>query len=277
MSNLAIKEVSFNGDNLLACQEYESNKIYVGVSFICGGIGLTEKQRDRQVSNIQTDLVLKQGVKKLPLKFEGQVRNVLCIELDFLPLWLAKISITPKMQEDQPFIVKKLIEYQLKAKDVLSDAFIKNNQLSPQLQFLQGVLDQMKSTELKVLQLETKQNNLEQQSKETQDNVIKMKEYLTESPDFKKLENAINVYSRRQGINQGEARTLLYKKIEDLHGIDIQQLIKNKHKKMNEEREQQGKKPYAESTLKGKYNGTNVLIDKDLLKAAMEIMAGLTS
>lgn len=44
--------------------------------------------------------------------------------LDFLPLWLAKINITPTMKRENPELVDRLIEYQLKAKDVLAEAFL---------------------------------------------------------------------------------------------------------------------------------------------------------
>ena len=50
-------------------------------------------------------------------------QDVLCIELNYLPLWLAKININIIQDEN---IRNKLIEYQLKVKDVLSEAFIEN-------------------------------------------------------------------------------------------------------------------------------------------------------
>jgi len=133
-NSLIVKEVDFNGDTLLAVKENESNKIYVSVSYVCNGIGLTENQKDRQVKNIQLDIVLQNGSKMLPVKFDAQVRNVLCIELDYLPLWLAKISITPKMKKENPDVVDKLINYQLKAKDVLAKAFLPENQIDTIIQ-----------------------------------------------------------------------------------------------------------------------------------------------
>lgn len=105
-NELVVKEVGFNGDSLVAVQDNESGKIFVGVSWICKGVGLTEKQKDNQVSKIQNDFVLKNGCTQLPLKFEGQVRNALCIELEYLPIWLAKISITPNMIDKTPKVAK---------------------------------------------------------------------------------------------------------------------------------------------------------------------------
>ncbi len=126
MNNLTVKNVDFFGDNLIVVKNREGH-IYTGVSYICKGLGFTKGQKDRQVLNIQDDFVLNRGC----LKFEAGVidpnNEVLAIELDYLPLWLAKISITPKMQEEQPNVAEKLINYQLKAKDVLAKAFIQSN------------------------------------------------------------------------------------------------------------------------------------------------------
>ena len=51
-------------------------------------------------------------------------REVLCLKLDFVPLWLAKINITPAMQAETPELAERLEAYQLKAKDVLAAAFL---------------------------------------------------------------------------------------------------------------------------------------------------------
>ncbi|MBY6931875.1 hypothetical protein [Clostridium botulinum] len=85
MNELVIKNVDFFGDNLVAIKNEKTGKVYTGVSYICKGIGFTKGQKDRQVLNIQSDLVLNRGC----LKFEAGVidpnNEVLGIELDFLP------------------------------------------------------------------------------------------------------------------------------------------------------------------------------------------------
>ena len=114
----------------MCVQDNSTGKVYVGVSWICSGIGLTEKQKDRQVANIQSDFVLSEACLKLPLEYEGQIRNALSIELEYLPLWLAKISITPKMISKTPEVANRLKVYQLKAKDILAEAFIKPKEVN---------------------------------------------------------------------------------------------------------------------------------------------------
>lgn len=143
-SKLEVKEVDFVGDGLIAVKNKENGKIYAGVSLVCKGIGFTKDQKDRQVKNVQSDEVLKLGCVKFDAGVIDRNNEVLAIELDYLPLWLAKISLTPKMKKDQPKIVKKLVNYQLKAKDVLAEAFIKKNSLSPmdQLRLQYQVLEE---------------------------------------------------------------------------------------------------------------------------------------
>lgn len=121
---LIAKEVEFLGDSLLVVKDEAKNKLYTGVGYVCKGIGLTRDQTKNERKRIQEDVVLSKGGRNLTLLTKGGNQEVICIELDYLPLWLAKISITPKMKEQQPELVNRLVEYQLKVKDVLANAFI---------------------------------------------------------------------------------------------------------------------------------------------------------
>lgn len=67
----------------------------------------------------------------MTLPTKGGIQEVLCPQLDYVPLWLAKISITPKMKESNPVLVDRLVEYQLRSKDVLADAFLDNKSVVP--------------------------------------------------------------------------------------------------------------------------------------------------
>lgn len=127
MTGLAIKDVEFNGATLRAAQDTE-NIIWVGVAWVCQGLELSEDRIKYERKKIQKDLVLVQGVKFYPLGSGNSDTDVLCLKLDFLPLWLAKISITPTMKRENPQLVENLIEYQLKAKDVLAEAFLYNKE-----------------------------------------------------------------------------------------------------------------------------------------------------
>lgn len=124
MNGIVVKDVEFNGTLLKAAQDVEGN-VWAGVRWICDGIGLNINQARRERKRLHEDLVLCKGESNLTLPTNGGNQEVLCLMLDFLPLWLAKISITPTMKRENPELVEKLITYQLKAKDVLADAFLK--------------------------------------------------------------------------------------------------------------------------------------------------------
>lgn len=162
------KLVTFAGTELLAVQANDG-KIYVAVKWICEGIGLSLGQYQSQTRKIQEDLVLQQGIANLQLPTNGGTQEVLCIELEFLPLWLAKISITPKMQEENPWTVKRLVEFQLKAKDVLAEAFLPQTKPTTQAELIamiaqQGVEQErrLNVVEQRTAQLEAQQENISQ-------------------------------------------------------------------------------------------------------------------
>ncbi|PEQ05827.1 phage antirepressor N-terminal domain-containing protein [Bacillus toyonensis] len=121
--------VNFNGAELMAVKANDE-KIYVGVKWVCKGIGLSDDQMRNERKKIQSDVVLHRGGAKLALPTNSGVQEVLCIELNYLPLWLAKISITPNMRLNQPELTQNLILYQLKTRDVLADAFLKKEATS---------------------------------------------------------------------------------------------------------------------------------------------------
>lgn len=124
LKGMEIYEQEFDGDTLMTVKMKDTGKIYVGVKWVTEALGFSIGQHQRQVTNIRKDIVLQNGIADLQLPTKGGNQKSLCIELDFLPLWLAKISITPNMKNENPNIVDKLIDYQLKAKDVLAEAFL---------------------------------------------------------------------------------------------------------------------------------------------------------
>lgn len=111
------------GDTVIAAKDKDGN-IWTGVNSFCHGIGLNKSQMDTQIQNIQSDEVLKRGCLKFQAGVFDPNNETLGLQLDYVPLWLAKISITPAMKENASELVEKLVNYQLKAKDVLAAAFL---------------------------------------------------------------------------------------------------------------------------------------------------------
>lgn len=123
MDELTVRNVDVLGDTIVAGQD-KKGQIWAGVSFFCKALGMTNKQRDNQVAKVQSDKTLCKGTLKFREGVFDPANEVVAIKVDFIPLWLAKIQITKKMEQDHPELADKLLEYQLKAKDILAEAFM---------------------------------------------------------------------------------------------------------------------------------------------------------
>lgn len=123
MSDLMVKPVDVLGDTIMAAKD-RNNLIWVGVNSFCQGLDMEKKQRDWQVEKIKQDKTLSKGCRLLPAGVFDVANEVYALRLDFIPIWLAKITITKKMEQDHPELADKLLEYQLKAKDILAEAFM---------------------------------------------------------------------------------------------------------------------------------------------------------
>ena len=142
---LEVKDVDFNGTVLRAAQDVDKI-IWVGVAWVCKGLGLSDGQTKSERKKIQTDLVLSKGGRNFILPTGGGEQETLCLQLDFLPLWLAKIHITPRMKQENPELVENLITYQLKAKDVLAAAFFKKESVSMTQPDYERKIDELQKT-----------------------------------------------------------------------------------------------------------------------------------
>lgn len=63
MEGLTVKGVDLMGDTIMAAQDKDGN-IWAGVSYFCKALGMSNKQRDNQVTKVQTDKTLKKGTLK---------------------------------------------------------------------------------------------------------------------------------------------------------------------------------------------------------------------
>lgn len=124
MDDMIVKNVDVMGDFITAAKDHDGN-VWVGVRWVCDALDMTEGQMKRQIKNIKKDMVFGEGgSNQIPLPTGQGIQDVFCIRNDFIPLWLAKINITEKTREERPEFAKKLLKYQLKAKDILAAAFL---------------------------------------------------------------------------------------------------------------------------------------------------------
>lgn len=118
MNDLIVKEVNFNGATLTGI--FKEGKIYTPLKKFCEFLGVDfEGQRQR----IKRDETLCLGTTAFKIKVVEnnieKLREMLMIEISYLPLWLTGI----KSQQCREEIRENLIKFKLEAKDVLSDAF----------------------------------------------------------------------------------------------------------------------------------------------------------
>lgn len=123
MDNIQVKPVDVLGDTIIAAKD-DKGQVWAGVSYFCKALGMNNVQKDTQVDKVKTDKTLNKGYRKFPVGVFDQSNETIAIRLDFIPIWLAKIQITKKMEQEHPDLADKLLEYQLKAKDILAAAFL---------------------------------------------------------------------------------------------------------------------------------------------------------
>lgn len=166
-NELIKKEVEFQGSKILGIME--KGKIYVSIKAVCNALGMSKGQYDDQLRKVNDDELLKGAVKLQYLDTNGGKQEVLVIELDYLPIWLVKIN--PSRFNDD--LKQKLLTYQLKAKDVLAEAFlgkrsfnnksIKDLSYDDTIFYVKGVLNNLKS------QLIFEKTEIEMKLKELED------------------------------------------------------------------------------------------------------------
>lgn len=123
MMEQLVKMIDFEEGQILGVKD-ENAQVWMGIKKACLDIGLSDGQARRQVENIQKDKVLKEGVANLRYPTNGGIQEVWCIQEELVTLWLAKISITPTMERENPVAVDRLVKYQRKAAKVLHEAFM---------------------------------------------------------------------------------------------------------------------------------------------------------
>ena len=127
MNSLIVKNVDVFGDSIRAVMD-KDGVIWAGVSYFCNALGMTKGQKDRQVQNVQKDIILKRGASNFEAGVFDASNETIALRIDHVPLWLTRIQITPSMKKEHPELADKLLNYQLKAKDILAAAFLPKQQ-----------------------------------------------------------------------------------------------------------------------------------------------------
>lgn len=234
MNELEIKKVPFMGTELIAARDSEGI-IWAGVRWMCDGIGLSRGQRNNETVKIQKEKVLSKGARNLMLPTNGGNQEVLCLKLDFVPLWLAKINITPTMEQETPELAANLEAYQLKAKDVLAAAFLPAEvaqQTDLDLRKLTPELRQMIHMELRLQEQEKALKDVNRQIDGIRD-IVKL------SPNNwrKECRRQIVKIAHKLGGNEyiKEVHAEAFQLVDERAGVSLSIRLTNKRRRMAEE------------------------------------------
>ena len=140
---LQVTDFNFYGDNLIALKDNATGEIYTAINSVLRGIGFKDEQVRYQRSKWIKDKTLSKGVLKFNIPTNGGYQLTECISVHKLPLGLAKINITKRLERDYPNITEKLELYQDKCADVLASVFIDHKTVSDMN--MQPVTDAMTS------------------------------------------------------------------------------------------------------------------------------------
>lgn len=152
MSNLETKEIPFYDDTLLGVKD-ENGEVWLAVKSTCIQLGFNERRAGAQQEKIHNDKILVKGTRNFGFLTKGGKQNTCCLNEKYVPLWLAKISITKKMEEEIPNVVEKLERYQLEAANVLHKAFYETEEQKVKLHNSLGLEGRFLEVETKLTEV----------------------------------------------------------------------------------------------------------------------------
>jgi phage anti-repressor protein len=115
----------------------------------------------------------------------------------------------------------------------------------------------------------------DQKINKLESSVQNIAENLTSVPDHTKVVERVNEFARYTRQGHDEVYNGIYKILKAQHGIDVKARVENERRKINAEHYEKKGKLYAESTLKQKVNGIDVMVRMGTLDKFNTILVGL--
>ena len=229
-NNTALQVTNFNfyGDELIALKYNATGEIYTSINSVLRGIGFnTDRQIQYQRDKWLKDRSISKGVSKFVIPTKSGNQDTNCISTKKLPLALAKINITKRLEMDYPHIAGKLELYQDKCADVLASVFI-DNKTTEQIT-MQPTLDALnnftKTVNDALLSLNERMSKLEKSQEEVKKSLPKKRFSYWSSkmfPKYQLLMDHFGIPSKQNGILYKE----LYKKFHNIYpDIEINQIV----------------------------------------------------
>lgn len=225
-SNTALQVTNFDfyGDNLIALQDNVTGEIYTAINSVLRGIGFTERQVRHNRDKWLNDLIISKGCQNFVIPMENGVsQETYCISNRKLPIALTKISITPKMKQNQPELVSKLELYQDKCADVLASVFIDHKM--PNQPNLQPLIDSLSILTQTITTMQQDINALKES--QIQKNLPEKKYSRWKTNTFNKLNTLlsyVNTHSE-ENLKLSEIIHLVIQETEDTYNIEINDYV----------------------------------------------------
>lgn len=225
-SNTALQVTNFDfyGDNLIALQDNATGEIYTAINSVLRGIGFTERQTKHIHKKWNEDIIISKGVQNFVLPDKNGInQDTLCISNRKLPIALTKISITPKMKQNQLELVSKLELYQDKCADVLASVFIDHK--LPSQPNLQPLIDSLSILTQIITTMQQDINTLKES--QLQKKLPEKKYSRWKTNTFNKLNTLlsyVNTHSE-ENLKLSEIIHLVIQETEDTYNIEINDYV----------------------------------------------------
>lgn len=221
---LQVTNFDFYGDNLIALQDNATGEIYTSINSVLRGIGFTERQVRHNRDKWLNDLIVSKGCQNFVIPMENGVsQETYCISNRKLPIALTKISITPKMKQNQPELVSKLELYQDKCADVLASVFIDHKM--PNQPNLQSLIDSLSILTQTITTMQQDINTLKES--QTTKKLPEKKYSRWKTNTFNKLNTLlsyVNTHSE-ETLKLSEIIHLVIQETEDTYNIEINDYV----------------------------------------------------
>ncbi|MFS0864097.1 antA/AntB antirepressor family protein [Fredinandcohnia sp. 179-A 10B2 NHS] len=136
-----------------------------------------------------------------------------------------------------------------------------------QMEYLAMLAQQMVEQERQSALLDKKINAIES-------GVQTITHNLTAVPDHSKVIERVNEYARWSRMGHDEIYNTIYSVMKAQHGIDVPARVENERRKINAAYYEKTGRLYAESTLKRKVNGIDVMVRMQVLDKFNNILVG---
>ena len=225
---LQVTNFNFYGDELIALKDNATGEIYTSINSVIRGIGFnTDRQIQYQRDKWLKDCSISKGVSKFVIPTQSGIQNTNCISIRKLPLALAKINITKRLERDYPYITSKLELYQDKCADVLASIFI-DHQTTDHV-IMQPILDTLniftKTVNDTLLSLNERMSKLEESQEQVKKSLPKKRFSYWNSKMFPKYQLLMDYFEIPTGKN-GILYKELYKEFHNTYpDIEINQIV----------------------------------------------------